>query len=180
MISVPLVTTLLLFPQLAFGHGGGLDAKGCHQNRETGEYHCHHKEKYGDVLGTASVIDGDTLEIRGTRIRLHGIDAPESAQLCHQNGTPWRCGQQAALQLSEFIGRTTISCEHRNTDRYGRIVATCFLGSQDLNRWMVSEGWALAYRQYSADYIIDEAAAKAAGQGVWTSQFEAPWLWRRR
>ncbi len=51
------------------------------------------------VTGIASVIDGDTLEIHGQRIRLHGIDAPESRQLCFIDGKPWQCGKDAANAL---------------------------------------------------------------------------------
>lgn len=78
------------------------------------------------ITGIASVTDGDSLEIRGTRIRLHGIDAPESRQLCMRaTGQDWRCGQQAALALSDQIGRRCVSCVTRDIDRYGRTIAVC-------------------------------------------------------
>ena len=83
------------------------------------------------VVGVASVIDGDTLEIHGKRIRLHGIDAPESGQFCDKDGKQYRCGQQAALALSDSIGRATIRCEQRDIDRYKRIVAVCRLGDRE-------------------------------------------------
>ena len=74
------------------------------------------------LVGNASVIDGDTIEIHGQRIRLHGIDAPESRQECSRpDGTSWRCGQQAALALSDRIARSVVHCDARRRDRYGRI-----------------------------------------------------------
>ena len=133
-----------------------------------------------DLVGVASVIDGDTLEIRGVRIRLHGIDAPESRQLCRRSsGDEWRCGQQAALALSDRIGRRTINCSVRDVDRYDRAIAVCRQGNQDLNRWLVSEGWAVAYRRYSRDYIRAEDQARSAGRNIWSGQFVVPWDWRR-
>ena len=93
------------------------------------------------IVGVASVIDGDTIEIHSVRIRLHGIDAPESRQLCTRTtGERWRCGQQASLALSDQIGRSTVSCDPRDTDRYGRTVAVCSSRGVDLNGWLVTQG----------------------------------------
>jgi endonuclease YncB( thermonuclease family) len=132
------------------------------------------------IKGVASVIDGDTIEIRGDRIRFHGIDSPESRQLCTElTGVTWRCGQQAALALSDRIGRRSVSCEARDTDRYGRTIAVCTQDGEDLNRWMVLEGWAVAYLKYSQDYALAEADAQSAGRNIWSGSFVMPWDWRR-
>lgn len=131
------------------------------------------------IVGVASVIDGDTLEIHGQRIRLHGIDAPESGQSCEKDGREYRCGQQAALALADKIGRATVRCEQRDIDRYKRIVAVCSFGNVDLNAWMVRQGWAIAYRQYSRDYVDDESAAQAEKAGIWAGRFIEPSKWRR-
>lgn len=135
---------------------------------------------HADVAGRASVIDGDTIEIHGQRIRLHGIDTPESAQLCvGPDGTNWRCGQRAALALAGRIGTSPVTCRRTDTDQYGRIVAVCLEGAEDLNAWMVAEGWAVAYRRYSDDYVAVEEQAKATGRNIWSSRFVMPWDWRR-
>jgi endonuclease YncB( thermonuclease family) len=120
------------------------------------------------IVGRASVIDGDTLEIRGQRIRLGRVDSPESGQLCEdEKGKNYRCGQKAALALSDKIGMANVSCKQTDTDRYGRVVATCSLNGEDLNRWLVSQGHALAYLQYGGDaYGAEEAEAKRAKRGV--------------
>ena len=131
------------------------------------------------LIGVASVIDGDTLDIHGQRVRLHGIDAPESGQSCERDGRPYRCGQQAALALADRIGRATVRCEQRDVDRYRRIVAVCRIGKTDLNAWMVRQGWAIAYRRYSRDYVGDERAAQAARAGMWAGRFVEPAKWRR-
>ncbi len=131
------------------------------------------------LVGRASVIDGDTIEIHGRRIRLFGSDAPESEQVCHDgNGREYRCGQRAKTALSDKIGWATVDCEQRDIDQYERIVAVCRLGVEDLNAWMVAEGWALAYRQYSTDYVRQERAAKAAHNGIWQGSFVPPWDWQ--
>lgn len=132
------------------------------------------------IEGRASVTDGDTLVIRDVKIRLHGIDAPESAQTCERaDGEAYRCGQAAALALADRIGARTVTCEPRDTDRYGRTVAVCRAGGEDLNGWLVGEGHAIAYRRYSRDYVAAEEAARAAKRGIWAGTFEEPSAWRR-
>ena len=83
------------------------------------------------------------------------------------------------MSLADKIGRTSILCEHLDTDRYGRIIARCFSNREDLNKWVVGEGLAVAYRQYSSDYIADENRAHEAQKGVWRTTFDMPWEWRR-
>jgi endonuclease YncB( thermonuclease family) len=132
------------------------------------------------IAGRASVIDGDTLEIRGTRIRLHGVDAPESGQYClNAADRLYLCGQRAALALADKIGANNVSCEERDKDRYGRVVAVCRQGGEDLNAWLVIEGLALAYRRYGTDYAGEENEAREKGRGLWAGKFTAPWEWRR-
>ncbi len=132
-----------------------------------------------DMTGVASVLDGDTLEIHGQRIRFHGIDAPESRQLCRLDGKPWQCGKDAANALAEKIGRRPVTCKDLGRDRYNRMVAKCIVAGEDLEAWMVTNGWALAYRRFSLDYVDAEADARAARRGIWASAFVKPWEWRR-
>lgn len=175
-------------------HPGSLDSGGCHNDRKSGGYHCHSGSTSGgssapkptlpgraEISGTASVIDGDTLDIHRTRVRLHGVDAPESAQTCKDGtGKDYRCGQQAALKLSDFINRRPVTCSSRDTDRYGRTVGVCKVGAVDLNEWLVREGWAVAYRQYSMEYVAAEQEAKAAKRGIWVGAFEMPSEFRKK
>src|SRR3954469_21639836 len=103
-----------------------------------------------DVIGQATVIDGDTLEIHGTRIRLWGIDAPESSQLCRgEDSLQYRCGATSANDLDAFIARRPVSCQSRDLDRYGRTVATCLVGGVDLGDWLVRNSLVLDWTQHS-------------------------------
>ena len=132
-----------------------------------------------DVSGPARIIDGDTLEIQGQRIRLHGIDAPESRQLCHLDGKPWQCGKDATNALADMIARRPVTCEDLGRDRDERIIARCTVAGEDIESWMVVNGWAIAYRRFSLDYVEEEAEAQAARRGIWASEFVKPWEWRR-
>ena len=88
--------------------------------------------------------------------------------------------QQPSFALADRIGRATVRCEARDMDRYGRIVAVCFKESEDLNRWMVGNGWAVAYRRYSVDYVTDEDTARQKRINIWSGDFDMPWDWRAR
>lgn len=132
------------------------------------------------LAGRASVIDGDTIEIHGVRIRLFAIDAPEGAQRCKDAaGADWRCGRAATFALSDRIGTATVTCDPRDRDRYGRVVAVCWARGVDLNEWLVREGWAVAYRSFSRVYVRAEASGRAEGRGIWAGTFDLPADWRR-
>ncbi len=85
-----------------------------------------------DITGKARVIDGDTIEVAGQRIRLHGIDAPESRQLCRRDGERWQCGKDATSALKAFLGGRPVSCDELDRDRYRRIVARCAVDGVDI------------------------------------------------
>jgi len=131
------------------------------------------------ISGSAVVIDGDSLEIGSTSIRLFGVDAFEGRQTCTRNGRDWPCGEVAEAKLVELVASGPLACEERDIDNYGRTVARCTVGSTDLAAELARAGLALAYRQYSMDYVDEEADAENAGRGAWTGRFVAPWDWRR-
>lgn len=131
------------------------------------------------IEGNAIVIDGDTIEIHGERIRLDAIDAPESRQTCLDAAEArYRCGQKSAFVLADIIERGIISCQFKGRDRYKRIIAVCFRGDTNLNAWMVAQGWAVAFRKYGNDYISQEDEARLARRGMWAGSFDMPWDWR--
>lgn len=137
-----------------------------------------------DIGGRASVIDGDTIEIHGQRIRLHGIDAPESRQFCEDEaGETYRCGQVAAMALEDYLAASRPThCDQIDTDRNGRIVAQCVRANgSSVNAWLVRQGHALDWPRYSRGaYAVDQQAAQRARSGVWQGAFVEPWEWRRQ
>lgn len=133
-----------------------------------------------EITGRASVLDGDTIEIRGARVRLHGIDAPESGQWClDSTGEGYRCGQSAAFALADRIGARNVRCELLDRDQYNRHIGRCHLAETDLNAWMVRQGQAVAYRRFSIEYVPEENAARGERLGLWHGDFDMPWDWRR-
>jgi endonuclease YncB( thermonuclease family) len=131
------------------------------------------------LWGVARVIDGDTIDIRGTRVRLNGIDAPEAKQTCVANDRKYQCGLQATEALIQLIGSNSVQCEQTSADRYGRVIARCVVGSTDVGGWMVEHGWAVAYRRYSLAYVDQENRAREQKQGIWAGSFTTPEEWRR-
>jgi endonuclease YncB( thermonuclease family) len=133
-----------------------------------------------NFVGQASVVDGDTLEIHGIRIRLWGIDAPESSQLCRgEDSLQCRCGAQAANDLDAFIARRPVDCSPLSLDQYGPTVATCSVGGTDLGEWLVRKGLALDWPQYSKGrYGEAQRDAERTGLGIWKGSYVEPWLYR--
>ena len=130
------------------------------------------------ISGRATVIDGDTIEVRNTRIRLHGIDAPESGQDCRRpNRRAWACGAEASAALEQYLGRASVRCAPNGTHG-NRTIAVCFKGNEDINGWLVANGWAVASRRFSLDYVPAEDQARAAQRGIWNGSFVMPWDWR--
>ena len=122
----------------------------------------------------------DTLEIAARAVRLEGIDAPEQRQACRRNGRRYQCGVAATQALRRRIGAGRVTCTIGGRDTDGRSLGICQAADgTDLNGWVVEQGWALAYRRYSARYAPQEDRAKAAHPGLWAGQFVPPWAWRR-
>lgn len=133
-----------------------------------------------DLVGQASVIDGDTLEIHGTRVRLWGIDALKSSQLCRgEDSLQYRCRAKAANGLDAFIARRLVSCIQISLDQYGRTVASCSVAGTDLAGWLVGNGLALDWPQYSrGKFDRMQRDAEHAGSGMWAGSYVEPWLYR--
>lgn len=137
----------------------------------------------GDIVGRASVIDGDTISIHGTRIRLDGVDAPESWQTCHDAaGKLYRCGARAAEALDALLAASRPTrCRQVDTDRYGRVVAECLRADgKSVNAWLVLNGFAIDFRRYSRGrYLPEQSEAQRHKRGVWRGTFVNPDDYRR-
>ena len=132
-----------------------------------------------DISGPAVIVDGDTLSIAGNKVRLHGIDTPEKNQTCIANGVTWPCGYEATEAVRNWTYTKEVRCVGNQKDRYGRLIAECFVSGYSLNARIVYEGLGLAYRKYSKQYVPEEDKARQAGRGMWAGEFVAPWDWRK-
>lgn len=122
------------------------------------------------------IVDGDTIELKGATFRLHGIDAPELAQVCADG---WPAGRAARDYLVDLIGTKEVACTTRMGELDHEITAICRADGIDLGAAMVTGGYALAFVPYSARYITQEDAATSARRGVHGHKCAAPWQWRR-
>ena len=189
MKFLALTFVILIFDFRVLAHGGDLKSTVCHGDNNLVIYHCHralklmHRvgsfRKKKTLTGIPKITDGDSIRIGNTRIRLFGIDAPEANQNCAFDGEEWSCGWEATNALANIVGKHWVTCIEQDTDRYGRMVAVCTTGPIDLSAWMVVNGWALAYRRYSKDYVKEEEKARNARRGIWRGDFIKPWEWRR-
>ena len=146
-------------------------------------------EEIKEISGYAKIIDGDTIKINSKKIRLHGIDAPEKKQVCKKPyitivffsfSKNYLCGQVSTDKLTKKINNQIIKCKIKNVDRYKRLIGECYKKNENLNSWLVSNGYAVAYRKYSKKYISNETNAKNNKLGIWQGKFEMPWNFRRK
>tara|TARA_A100001015_G_scaffold104893_1_gene116405 strand:- start:1383 stop:1874 length:492 start_codon:yes stop_codon:yes gene_type:complete len=141
-----------------------------------------------EIEGFPKIVDGDTIHIDSYKIRLEGIDAPEIKQKCKKPfikimffnfQKDYYCGQLSKNKLTKKIGNKSVKCILLGKDRYKRYLAQCFKGNINLNKWMVRNGYAVAYRRYSKLYISDENFAKEEKLGLWKGTFVKPEKWRK-
>ncbi len=128
------------------------------------------------ILGTARAVDGDSLVVNGREMRLQGIDAPESRQVCNLAGQSMPCGRQALQALQRWLSRGPVSCTGHENDRYGRLLVICRVNGTDINADLVRNGFAVDFGGYPAE----EKEARAAYRGLWAGTFEVPAEYRRR
>ena len=145
-----------------------------------------------EISGIPKIIDGDTVHINNYKFRLEGIDAPEMKQQCKKESfkisstigfsfyKDYNCGQVSKAKLKAKINGSKIKCISTSKDKYKRYIATCFKGETNLNRWMVRNGHAIAYRKYSKKYVAHEDIAKKDKLGLWSGTFEMPWEYRKK
>jgi endonuclease YncB( thermonuclease family) len=134
-----------------------------------------------EVRGVPRIVDADTVHVGTEKIRLSGVDAPETDQVClDSRGQNSSCGLDAKYRLQEHSGNRPWTCQLSGTDRYGRNLGTCSIEGEDISRWLVRNGWALAFRRYSLAYVADEDYARKHKNGLWSGAFIAPWDWRNR
>ena len=146
-------------------------------------------EEIKEISGNAQIIDGDTIKIKSKKIRLHGIDAPEFKQMCKKTYLTiiffsftknYPCGKISTEKLKKKINNKVVTCKILDIDRYKRLIGECFKRNLNLNSWLVSNGYAVAYRKYSKKYVSNEINAKNEKLGVWQGKFEMPWDYRRK
>ena len=130
--------------------------------------------------GRIHVIDGDTFDVSGVRVRLQGVDAPELDQVCEtEQGVPFACGQWVVKEIRARFQGQVARCQDLGRDRYDRVLATCDVAGQDVGQVLVSEGWAYAYRQYSMAYDLDEKAAAVNDRGLHAARVQSPAQFRK-
>jgi endonuclease YncB( thermonuclease family) len=133
------------------------------------------------LVAVPRIVDADTVDAGAAKIRLNGIDAPETDQRCiDAHGQVWSCGVEATAKLQAYSHDRSWTCELTGLDRYGRFLGTCLVDGEDIGRWLVRNGWALAFRRYSTVYVPDEDYAREHQLGLWSGAFIAPWDWRHR
>jgi endonuclease YncB( thermonuclease family) len=137
--------------------------------------------RQADSAGPLRVIDGDTFDVGGRRVRLYGVDAPERDQTCADaQGRPFACGAWVTAEVERRFGGARAECRMVERDSYGRAVSRCTVAGRDLGEALVAAGLAVAFRRHSLDYDRTERAAQRAGAGLWAGSFQTPAEFRAR
>ena len=136
-----------------------------------------------NIVGKATVIDGDTITIKNAKIRFSGIDAPEKnyrgqTQFCRGPKGVWACGKKASSKLKQLINGQEVQCTNEGKDKYGRTLSICYANGVDLQAEMVRSGMAVAYLRYSNRYENEQMEAMTAQVGIWGGPFVEPEQWR--
>lgn len=126
------------------------------------------------VTGVGRAIDGDSLHVGNSEVRLKGIDAPEGRQSCTRGGASWDCGNAARDELRRLIGKDMVTCQVSQKDKHARLLAKCSAGGRDMNSGMVASGMAVSY----GGYLREEGDAKTKKRGLWAGEFQSPREWR--
>ena len=123
------------------------------------------------VSGRAIVLDGETLEVRGARLKLLAIDAADDHVCEATDDARWRCGPRAATALEELLEETVVTCTLRERDLLGRAIATCSLGAIDLSLWLIRNGLARdTSTAPNGKYRQAQDEARAARRGIWAER----------
>lgn len=132
-----------------------------------------------EITGKPQVVDGDSLTLDGTLVRIYGMDAPELKQTCvSKKGKTQHCGDLARQMLQTIIHTNPVKCLPRGKDPDGAIVALCYGGPFDIAEQMIGAGWALPVREETEDYVRAETFARARHEGMWRGTFIPPKQWR--
>jgi len=130
------------------------------------------------ITGFPEIVDGDSIKIKGERIRLVGIDAPEMGQYCQDAAKKrYPCGWLAKQHLEDLVQNRLVTCRWQELDRYDRILGVCQAGDDNLNQLMVEDGWAFSY--YSSAYDYEQRLARDQKKGMWVWRVQQPQKWRR-
>lgn len=153
------------------------------------------KEPIRSIHGIVTKIsDGDTIHVKdslGTKVkvRMYGIDAPETEKISRKTGHVSKLGQpygnEAYRALNGKLARQVVRLDVMDVDRYSRTVSIVWVGNRNINHEMVSEGWAWAYRQFldrphASEFIYAEEQARKEHKGLWQQHNpQPPWEFRK-
>lgn len=174
---------IILINNFSYSHSGRTNSEGCHNKKSNNTYHCHNDKKKSNKeskSGSIKIIDGDTIHFGNKKYRFSGIDAPEKNQLCELDEKKIYCGIISKKILEKKISKNNVKCIEENKDRYGRIIAECFVNGESLSSFLVRAGYAFAYQKYSLKFVNDEEYAKKNKLGLWKMKFEYPWEYRKK